>query len=435
MIDIRDLSCYVKVPAKWAKETAKGLMAVCGKGQLVDLVLLGKEEFCLRVVNLPSTFSRSVKVNAIGNCDEFCISAVAENFLGILGKITVSGKDDTVGLRITMQQLNVTMFGKEKRSDINYQFPVYDRMGSWSRIATTSAINIDAWALVDITKRIKRIKDNAGLAGVSGFEAGITSGNLVMYAYNHHMSLRAITYERNKTLGLGVLKINGVDVGFIEKSTKIGNFGLVSLDLGAAHDINGACVGMGDEDQVIIGLGKGMTITGDWIDLGIMDKIDKRAGAIERIFNSLDDKIVSRFSINGEKMKGAMDRLSIVAKGTDNIHKVMIWFIEDGSSGSGKLKFESVGQGVGSGNELIGCEVYEVPENEAGRSCIVNAGKLDEILKGSGYCGNMTIGWGGNMMAIQWEETKEVSEGRGKDKVNRVIGKIEYTAILGLIRK
>lgn len=415
MIDIRDLSCYVKVPAKWAKETAKGLLAVCGKGQLVDLVLLGKEEFCLRVVNLPSTFSRSVKVNAIGNCDEFCVSAVAENFLGILGKITVSGKDDTVGLRITMQQLNVTMFGKEKRSDINYQFPVYDRMGAWSRIATTSAINIDAWALVDITKRIKRIKDNAGLAGVSGFEAGMADGDLAMYAYNHHMSLRAITHGK--------------------KFTKVGNLGLVSLDLGAAHDINGACVGMGDEDQVVIGLGKGMTITGDWIDLGIMDKIDKRSGAIERIFNSLDGKIVSRFSINGEKMKGAMDRLSIVAKGTDNIHKVMIWCIEDGDSGSGKLKFESVGQGVGSGNESISCEVYEAPESESGRSCVVNAGKLDEILKGSGYCGDMTIGWGGNMMAIQWEETKEVSEGRGKDKVNRVIGKIEYTAILGLIRK
>lgn len=411
-IDIRDLSCYVKLPAKWAKETAKGLLAVCKKGDLIDLVLLGREEFAFRIMNLPSTFSRSAKVNAIGNCDQFCVSAVAESLLGILSKITAASKDDTVGMRITLQQLNVTMFGKDKRSDINYQFPIYDRNGDWGRIATCCSIEIDAWALIDISKRIKRIKDSGGLAGISGFEVGTFDGNLVAYAYNHHMSIRAVVKGR--------------------KFVKGGHCGLVCLDLGSAHDIGGACAGMGDEDRVIIGLGSGMTITSDWIDLGIMDKIDKKAGAIERIFNSLDGKIVSKFGINGEKMKGAMDRLSVVAKGSDNIHKVMIWYRENESPGGGRISFQAVGQVVGSGQELVSCEPIEVDPGSV--SCVVNASKLDEILKGAGYCADMVIGWGGNMMVVQWNEAREVTEGKGKDKIVRDIGRIEYTAILGLIR-
>lgn len=424
-VDVSKVSLYLKIDAVWMRDTAKGLLAVCGESTLVDVkieeISSGKY-MSVTILNQPSTFSRSVNCNTLVGClgesKGICFSLVGKQFLGIVSKIIVK-KGDLIGLRLYASKLYISVISENKRSDINYEFAVYGKHGSSHGFdrGNASCAMVQAWPFLDVMKRIKKIKDGS-ISGTSGllivFDGKVDNAEkkdaITFYAYNNNMSLMA-------------------EVGAVGAMGK----GKVCLDLGAAHDIHGACTGVNDEDMVVVSIGKGVLIERtrselNGVDLFIQDKLGASEGIV-KVFSAARSKVRSQAVVNAEKLKGAMERLCIISKGNpDNANKIHV----DVIAHRGRIKFSCASPG-NSGSEMIEADVSFGEEN-----CYVNAGKLSDILKGSDYSENMVVSWGGNVMQFEWDEVKDevvIMEVEGKKKkVSVPAYRVHYRALLALMK-
>lgn len=419
---------YIKIQSKWLIDTAKYLLQIMNKEDLVRIES-GKDGVKFGVRSLPHIYSRRKRI--VAGAGEISVGGMSistsHSFLTMASKLPAQ-KGYMVGIRSDGETVSLTMIrDKDGLSNLDYKFQCWRGFDGDLLLykvalkAEMKSIVLPACVLVNMLGKVRRLREFKDLK--CGFFVSLASNAIRTHSFTNHYAVKSEWYKRGDE--------------FCNPLTR-------ELTLESANDMSAAIdkLKVGEEVMVLLSDRCLELDTAEGINMQVGTKEETRSGGlIGKVFDNARERCKSEVIVNGESLKGAFERLDILARANpDNVHRVRVDLAINVSASPDNimsLVITAEGYGVGNGREVV--SVLRGSDTGGLPGFCVNAGRFADVLKSSDYANEMSIRWGdGNAVMFQWSEIVEgveniVSVPAGRNS-NKSQFRVYHEAVLSVMR-